>query len=179
MWCACFCRSFYNDTNLYSLVTEHIATNNLPKLITQQRGSQESNAWSSSCKSNAPSHYTEPPRITLVEYNSRSALTLYWFLGSDTASVRAFCFGCHVCLSSVICLSCNRSRKLSQTGAKFHHLYRKSRSLSKNMMWDFALEVTKYPKSSYFMSVQAYCYALLVMQLVSACIILGDFTVLK
>jgi len=33
-------------------------------------------------------------------------------------------------------------------GAKFHHLYRKLGSPSKNMMSDSALEVAKYPKTS-------------------------------
>jgi len=35
---------------------------------------------------------------------------------------------------------------------------------SKNMMSDFAQEVAKYSKSSYFGSVQAYCFTPLVMQ---------------
>jgi len=36
----------------------------------------------------------------------------------------------------------------------------------------FALEVAKYPKSSYFRSVQACCFPLLVMQLVISVILL-------
>jgi len=37
------------------------------------------------------------------------------------------------------------------------------------MMSHFAPEVAKYPKSSYFGSVRAYCFALLAMQLVIWC----------
>ena len=72
-----------------------------------------------------------------------------YLLGSCTYSVRAFCFGCCVCHLSlfVICLSRVRSRKLSEIGAKFHRLYRKSGLPSKNMTSDFAPEVVKYPKS--------------------------------
>ena len=46
------------------------------------------------------------------------------------------------------CLSHVRSRKLSETGAKFHPFYRKLGSPSKNLMSDFAVEVAKNPKSS-------------------------------
>ena len=49
---------------------------------------------------------------------------------------------------SSVCLSRIRSRKLSETGARFCHLYRKLESLSKNMTSDFAPEVAKYPKNS-------------------------------
>jgi len=51
------------------------------------------------------------------------------------------------CMSSV-CLSRIRPWKLSKTDAKFHHIYRKSGSLSTNMMSDFAPEIAKYHKSS-------------------------------
>jgi len=63
-------------------------------------------------------------------------------LGSHTYSVKAFCFGRRVCLS-VVCLSCVRSRKLGEIGAKFRRLYRKSGSKSKNPTSDFASEVAK------------------------------------
>jgi len=69
---------------------------------------------------------------------------------------------------SVICLSHIRCQKLSKISAKFHCLYRKSGSLSKNMMSDFAPEVAKYTKSSpkpkiAQNSVQGYCLALLLL----------------
>jgi len=41
------------------------------------------------------------------------------------------------------------SQKLSEIGAKFHRLYRKSGSPSKNVTSDFAPKVAKYPKSSH------------------------------
>ena len=72
------------------------------------------------------------------------------FLGSHTYSVRAFCFGrrvcLSVCLSSVVCMSRVRSRKLGEICAKFRHRYRKSGSESKNTTSDFAPEVAKYPQ---------------------------------
>ena len=68
---------------------------------------------------------------------------------------------------SSVCLSCVRSQKLSEIGTKFCHLYRKLGLSSKNMMSDFATEVAKYPKSSYFRSVRAYCFAPLAMQFVA------------
>jgi len=76
---------------------------------------------------------------------------LFKFL--TTHSVRAFSFGHHVCrlLSvcvSFACLSRIRSRKLSERGAKFRHLYTKSGLVSKNMTLDFALEVAQYPQST-------------------------------
>ena len=49
---------------------------------------------------------------------------------------------------SDVCLSRVRYRILSEIGATFRRLYRKSGSPSKNMTSDFALEVAKYPKSS-------------------------------
>ena len=49
---------------------------------------------------------------------------------------------------SVVCLSRVRCKKLSEIGAKFHCLCRKSGLPSKNMTSDFAPEVAKYPKSS-------------------------------
>jgi len=64
-------------------------------------------------------------------------------LGSHTYSVRAFCFGRSICRLSV-CLSRVRSCKLSEIGAKFYQLYRKSGSASKNMTLDFAPDVAKY-----------------------------------
>jgi len=76
-----------------------------------------------------------------------------------------------VCRPSV-CLSRIKSRKLSEIGAKFHHLDSKSGSPNKNMTSYFVPEVANYPRSSHnpqncnFRSVQAYCLALLTMQLV-------------
>jgi len=51
---------------------------------------------------------------------------------------------------SSISLSLSRvtSQKLSETGAKFCHLYRKFGSPSKNLTSDFAPEVAKYSQSS-------------------------------
>jgi len=74
----------------------------------------------------------------------------------------ALCFGHCVCLSRI------RYRQLSEIGAIFCHLYRKLGSPSSNMMSKFALEVTKYHKSSPKLqnSVRAYCLTLLAMQLV-------------
>jgi len=63
-------------------------------------------------------------------------------LGSHTVSVRALWNGRRVCRLSRV-----RSRKLSEIRAKFHHLYRKSGSLSKNMTSHFAPDVAKYTKS--------------------------------
>jgi len=78
-------------------------------------------------------------------------------LGSHTVSVRALCFGRCICL----CLSVSYEIfKLSKICAKFCHLYRKLGLPSKNMMSDFAPEVAKYPESSYFRSVRAYCFTL-------------------
>ena len=54
------------------------------------------------------------------------------------------CLLSSVCLS--VCLSCVRSRKLSEIGAKFRYFYRKSGSPSKNMTSDFLPEVAKYRK---------------------------------
>ena len=58
-----------------------------------------------------------------------------------------------IALSSV-CLSfflpCVRSQKLSEIGAKFHHIYKKSELLSKNMTSEFVPEIAKYLKSSPF-----------------------------
>jgi len=85
-------------------------------------------------------------------------------LGLHHVSISALCFGHRICLS--VCLSPIRSRKLSEIGAKFHHLCRKLGLPSKNMTSDFAPEVAKYPKSSYFGSVRAYCFAPLAVQLV-------------
>jgi len=88
-------------------------------------------------------------------------------LGSlHTVSLRAVCFGRRICLSSV-CLFHVKSRKLTEIGAKFRQHYGKSGSRSKNRTSDFAPEVVKYPKSSYFGSVRAYCFAPLAMQLVT------------
>ena len=72
----------------------------------------------------------------------RSISIMNWclLLGLHTYSVTAFCFGRCVCL---VCLSRIRSRKLSEIGMKFRHLYRKSGLPSKNMMSYFALEVAK------------------------------------
>jgi len=67
----------------------------------------------------------------------------YILLGSYTVRVRAFCNVCHVCHLSV-CLSRIRSQQLSETGAKFCCLYRKSGSPSKSMM----SELATYPKSN-------------------------------
>jgi len=39
-------------------------------------------------------------------------------------------------------------RKLSEIGAKFRRLYRKSESESKSMTSDFAPEVAKYPQKT-------------------------------
>jgi len=50
--------------------------------------------------------------------------------------------------ASVICLSSIRSRRLSEIGVKFRHLYRKFGLPSKNMMSGFALELAKYPQNS-------------------------------
>ena len=88
-------------------------------------------------------------------------------LGSHTVSVRALCNGHHFYR---LCLFCIKSRKLSETGGKVHHFYRKSGSPSKNMMSDFALEVAKYPKSSPLAqnNVQAYCLAPLMVQIVGS-----------
>jgi len=70
--------------------------------------------------------------------------TGWCLLGSHTYSVRAaLCFHGRVCLFRV------RSRKLSDIGAKFRRICRKSGSQSKNMTSDFAPEVGKYPKSSF------------------------------
>jgi len=93
---------------------------------------------------------------------STDDLELMMLLGSHTCSARAFCFGCRV--------SHVRSQKLSEIGAKVHHLYRKLESPSKKMMSDFAQEVAKYPKSSSKLqnSVQAYCLPPLAMQLVNS-----------
>jgi len=63
------------------------------------------------------------------------------------ARVRAFCDGRRVCRLSV-CLSCVGYRKLSEIGAKFRRLCRKSGSPSKNMTSDFVPKVAKYQKSS-------------------------------
>jgi len=98
---------------------------------------------------------------------------LLTYLLTYTYSVRAFCFSRRICRLLSICLCCIRSRKLSEIGAKFCHLYRTSGSLSKNIMSYFALEVAKYPKSSpnpkiAQNSVRVYCLAPLVMQLVGA-----------
>jgi len=65
---------------------------------------------------------------------------------------------------SSVCLSRVSSRKLSEIGAKFRRLCRKSGSPSKNMTSAFALEVAKYPKvAPNFQiaqnSVRAYCLA--------------------
>jgi len=89
----------------------------------------------------------------------------YW------ARTLSSCLLSAVCLSSV-CLSRVRCRKLSEIGAKFCRLYRKSGSPSKNMTSDFAREVAKYPKSRAVGSVRAYCFAPPAMQLVSiaACV---------
>jgi len=51
-------------------------------------------------------------------------------------------------VSSVVCLSRVKFRKLGEIGAKFRHRYRKSGSESKNMTSDFAPEVDKYPKKT-------------------------------
>jgi len=48
--------------------------------------------------------------------------------------------------ASVVCLSRVRRWKLREIRAKFHHLYKKSGSESKNMMSDFASKVAKYPQ---------------------------------
>jgi len=48
---------------------------------------------------------------------------------------------------SVVCLSRITSRKLSEIGATFRRLYRKSGSLRKNMTSDFALEVANYQQT--------------------------------
>ena len=50
-------------------------------------------------------------------------------------------------VASVISLARIRSRKLSEIGAKFRCLRRKSGSPSKNVTSDFASEVAKYAKS--------------------------------
>jgi len=60
-----------------------------------------------------------------------------------------------------------KSWKLSEIGTKFRHLCRKSGSPSKNMTSDFEPEVAKYPKSSYFGGVRAFCFGPLAMQFVS------------
>jgi len=95
-------------------------------------------------------------------------------LGSHTYSVRAFCFSrsiCHLFVSlsvSVICLSRIISRKLSEIGAKFCRLCRKSGSPSKNVTSAFAPEIAKYPNHKIDQnSVRAYCLAPLAMRLVS------------
>jgi len=74
--------------------------------------------------------------------HSAATTTTNYYYHSHTLSVRAFCNVCRVCLS------CIRSRKLSELDTKFCCLYRKLRSPSKNMTSDFAPEVAKYPKSS-------------------------------
>ena len=49
-------------------------------------------------------------------------------------------------LSSIVCLSGVRFRKVSEIGAKFYDLHMKSRSPTKNMTSDIARELAKYPK---------------------------------
>jgi len=68
-------------------------------------------------------------------------------LGSHTVSIRALCNSRHVC-HLLVCLSRVKSLKLSETGMKFCHLYRKLGSPSKNMTSNFARKVAKYHKSS-------------------------------
>jgi len=52
---------------------------------------------------------------------------------------------CEMVSTSVVCLTCVRSQKLSEIGAKFCHLCRKS--VEKTMTSNFAPEVAEYPKS--------------------------------
>jgi len=72
-----------------------------------------------------------PSFSRLAFYVFVCAVCAHRLLGSHTYSVRAFCFGSphlpSVCLASDI-------EKLSEIGAKFPHLHRKSGSESKNMM---------------------------------------------
>jgi len=100
-------------------------------------------------------------RVTVIFSNAINEL-----LGLHTISVRALWNGQHVCRLSL----CVRSRKLSDIGMKFRHLYCKLGSLSKNMTSDFAPEVAKYskstPKPQNFGRVWAYCFTPLAMQLV-------------
>jgi len=90
--------------------------------------------------------------------------------------VTAFCFGPRVCLSSVVSRSRIRSRKLSEIGTKFRHLYRKSGPPSKNMTSDFAPKVAPNYKMAQN-SVWTYCLAPLAMQLVECrhcCVVSGE-----
>ena len=70
-------------------------------------------------------------------YRCVSALRLFVLsvslLSSHAYSVRTFCLGLSVAVS-VICLSCVRSRNLSEIHAKFRRIYRKSGSPNKNKM---------------------------------------------
>jgi len=114
-----------------------------------------------------PSHTSNLANVTLLLLCSMLPEVHPILLGSHTVSVRALC---NNCLS--LCLSHDRSWKLSEMGVKFRHLYRKFGLPSKNMMSDFAAEVDKYPKTSpkpqysNFGSVRAYCLTPLAVQLV-------------
>jgi len=79
---------------------------------------------------------------------SRTAVGFACSLGSHTISLTAFCIGRRVRRLSSACLFRVRSRRLSEIGAKFRRLFRKSGSPSKNMTLDFAPEVAEYPESS-------------------------------
>jgi len=71
------------------------------------------------------------------------------------------------CLSSV-CLSVRvRSRKLSEVGAKFRHLYTKLGSPSKNITSGFAPEVAEYSKITLLQQQFRECASLLLCSIVA------------
>ena len=80
---------------------------------------------------------------------SGTADCMLHLLGWHTYSVRASCFRRRICRLSSLSLSRLISGKLSEIGAKFRCLCKKSGLLSKNMVSDFApVVVAKYPQSS-------------------------------
>jgi len=115
-----------------------------------------------------------PPANTIREYPLPATRPVpkyfeqsCYLLGSHTGSVRAESLMERSSRLSSVCLSRVRSQKLSEIGAKFRHLYRKSGSPSKNVTSDFEPEVDKNPKIAKMGSVRDYCFAQLAMQLIA------------
>jgi len=94
------------------------------------------------------------PLIVTISVAINDMQLLCQLLGSHTVNLCKSLMKWSLCLSSVclsvVCLSRIISPKLNETGVKFHRLYRKSGSPSKNMTSNFAPEVAKYAKSCQF-----------------------------